>query len=483
MDEEIEVIGFDVEEQTNQKEQKQEQIEKVEVEAQSVQTTTAVEQQVESVQIEKPKKQRNIKKLGKRLIFLSVLLIPLFGYLYVISTHSTGLINATLSQVMLIATGISTLLLLTGIILVIVNRKQKTKPLKVWAKLLLGTFLTGYLGVSTFVMVLLYGPNPEFKNWLVTTAMTTMTHQYFATWFYDQDTIKEVMSNNVVIETNEGTNPDLIQIGGGNNDNSSGTIYANEYEEEILKRDEGNELYKIIEINTKNRKGKPMKGKLAVIYDPSKVKIATSKGMGLSVANSYGQMVGKMADANGGIIGMNASGFFDPGYNSRGGVPRGYVISNGKLVANNKWGRSYGGLIGFDSNNRLILDRSMSSKEAMAAGIRDAIQYGPYLIVNGKASFVKGNGGWGYAPRSAIGQRADGIVLLLVIDGRQTASAGADMGDLVDIFQKYGAVNAANLDGGTSSSMTLNGQIITNPRNGNFAAKTRIVPNAWIVTE
>ena len=90
MDEEIEVIGFDVEEQTSQKEQKQEQIEKVEVEAQSVQTTTAVEQQVESIQIEKPKKQRNIKKLGKRLIFLSVLLIPLFGYLYVIFTFCFG---------------------------------------------------------------------------------------------------------------------------------------------------------------------------------------------------------------------------------------------------------------------------------------------------------------------------------------------------------------------------------------------------------
>ena len=431
----------------------------------------------------KTKKQKNYKKTGKKIIFLSILLIPLFGYLYIISQHSNDLINITLSKIMIGLTIFSVILLITGIILVIVNRKQKTRNLKMWVKFLLGTFLTGYLGVSTFVMVLLYGPNPEFKNWLVTTAMTTMTHQYFATWFYDQETIEEVMSNNVVVEIDEGTNPDLIQIGGGSDDGATGTIYANEYEEQILKKDEGNELYKIIEIDEKNRQGKPMKGKLAVIYDPSKVRIATSKGMGLDVSTAYGQMVGTMASNNNGVIGINASGFFDPGFNSMGGVPRGYVISNGKLVANNKWGRSYGGLIGFDSNNNLILSKSMTAQQALSAGIRDGIQYGPFLIVNGKASFVKGNGGWGYAPRTAIAQRQDGIVLLLVIDGRQTQSAGADMGDLVDILLRYGAINAANLDGGTSSSMTLNGEIITNPRNGNFAAKTRIVPNAWIVVK
>jgi exopolysaccharide biosynthesis protein len=355
--------------------------------------------------------------------------------------------------------------------------------MKMWLKLCLGTFFTGYFSISTLVMVLLYGPNPGFRDWLVTTAMTTMTHQYFATWFYDQNTIKEVMSNNVVVEGEEATNPDLIQIGGNNSDNSSGTLYANEYEEQILKKDENNKLYKIIDIEGKNSQGKPMKGKMAVIYDPSKGRIAVSKGMGKNVKTAYGEMVKKMASDNGGIIGINASGFFDPGYNSMGGVPRGYVISSGKLVANNRWGRSYGGLIGFDNENRLILSKNMSAQEALDAGIRDGIQYGPFLIVNGEASFVKGNGGWGYAPRSVIAQRKDGIVLLLVIDGRQTASAGADMGDLVDILQKYGAYNAANLDGGTSSSMSYNGKIITNPRNGNFAAKTRVVPNAWIVVE
>ena len=125
----------------------------------------------------------------------------------------------------------------------------------------------------------------------------------------------------------------------------------------------------------------------------------------------------------------------------------------------------------------------MTANEAIRKGIRDAVDFGPFLIVNGKSSFINGNGGWGQAPRTAIGQREDGIVLLLVIDGRQTGSIGADMNDLTRVMLDYGAINAANLDGGTSSAMSLNGKIISNPRNGNFQAKTRPVPNAWIVVK
>ena len=126
---------------------------------------------------------------------------------------------------------------------------------------------------------------------------------------------------------------------------------------------------------------------------------------------------------------------------------------------------------------------SLLCKKALENGIRDAVDFGPFLIVNGKSSFINGNGGWGDAPRSAIAQRQDGIVLLLVIDGRQVGYPGADMNDLTKVLLEYGAINAANLDGGTSSAMEMNGEIITSPRNGNFQAKTRPVPNAWIVVE
>ena len=243
-------------------------------------------------------------------------------------------------------------------------------------------------------------------------------------------------------------------------------------EKEILQRDGNNDLYKVINVSESG-----YQGFLVAVYDPSRVHIATTSKLGVT-----GESILTVSKREKAIIAMNGGGFYDPDWNSNGALPHGTVISHGKVVSDYQDANMGGGFIGFTNENKLFLGR-ISAEEAINMGIRDAVEFGPYLIVNGKASFVKGNGGWGYAPRSAIGQRADGIVLLLVIDGRQTASAGADMGDLVDIFKRYGAVNAANLDGGTSSSMTLNGKIITKPRNGNFVEKTRPVPDAWIVTE
>jgi exopolysaccharide biosynthesis protein len=57
------------------------------------------------------------------------------------------------------------------------------------------------------------------------------------------------------------------------------------------------------------------------------------------------------------------------------------------------------------------------------------------------------------------------------------------MNDLTRLIRRYGSIKAANLDGGTSRAMDFKGQIITNPRNGAFAAKTRPVPNAWMLVE
>ena len=424
-----------------------------------------------------PRKSKRVT--GIKLVLLSILLIPLFGYLYIISLHSNKLINDVLSIVMLALTVISFIILILGIIMIIGNKKIKTgKRVKTWIKVLIGIFLTGYVSISTAVMVLLYGPNNEFRDWLVSTAMMTLNHRYLAEWFYNEETINDVLSRNNVVEVGEDTNPDLLNFG---DEITQGTTYANKYEEQILKKDEGNDIYKIIDIKYKN-----FKGKMAVIYDPSKVKLAVSKGIGSSLETAYGQMIYTMAEQSNATIAMNAGGFYDPDWKSRGGVPHGLVVSEGKVISNTGHGRAVGvgGLIGFNKDNKLVLIQGkVTGQEAIKMGIRDAIDFGPFLIVNGKSSYVNGNGGWGKSPRSAIAQRKDGIVLFLVIDGRQTASAGADMGEMVEVLQNYGAYNAANLDGGTSSAMSLNGKIITSPRNSAFQNKTRVVPNAWVVSK
>ena len=421
------------------------------------------------------KRKNNKRKMGVRLVLLSLLFIPLFSYLYIISLHSNTLINLPLSIVMVWLDVLSLFMLLFGFVFILGNKKETHyKSMKMWKKVLLSIFFIGYIGCSSALMILFYGPYNGFRDWYVTSAMTTLSHQYLARWIYDDNTIEKIRYDNDVIEVKEDTNPDLVEITGGD---VTISVYANKYEEEILKKDKGNDLYKIIDI----KEGK-FKGKMAVIYDPSKVHIAPSKYIGSDVNTAKGQMIYQMEKQSGAVISMNASGFYDPGYNSKGGVPRGCVISNGKKIINNAGYKfSVGGIIGFNKDNKMVLSRTMTCDQALNSGIRDAIQYGPFLIVNGKSSYVKGNGGWGVAPRSAIAQRKDGIVLFLVIDGRQKDSLGADMNDLSKILLRYGAYNAANLDGGTSSAMSVNGSIISHPMNGNFKPKTRTVPDAWVV--
>ena len=139
-------------------------------------------------------------------------------------------------------------------------------------------------------------------------------------------------------------------------------------------------------------------------------------------------------------------------------------------------------VIGFTKDDKLVLGK-MTLSQAKEAGIRDAVTFGPFLIVNGKPSSVLGNGGWGQAPRTAIAQRQDGIVLFLIIDGRTITKPGADMNDLIDILQKYGAYNAANLDGGTSSVMAVDGKLINDPIDSTGAHKTRFIATGFGLIE
>lgn len=347
------------------------------------------------------------------------------------------------------------------------KKKKERKKMGKLKKVLLAFLIMILLGVGSGLF-LLYGPWPWFRETLITTAMTTMNHQYLATWFYDDETIQKVLNNHAVIESGEETDTSQIVISDVPNNI---TVYESIYEEQILKKDPDNDLYKIVEIHEAK-----YKGYLVVIYDPSKVKIATASSMGNS-----GQYITKIAADNNAVIAINASGFEDPNWNSNGARPHGMVIKDGKLVWNNVRAQVGGGLVGFTKDNKLILGK-MSAQEALNKGVRDGMEFGPYLIVNGKPSFIKGNGGWGIAPRTAVGQRQDGIVLFLIIDGRTTASVGADMVDLTEIMQRYKAYNAANMDGGSSTALIVKNQIHNKPvakgKNG-----LRGIPTAWIVVE
>lgn len=344
------------------------------------------------------------------------------------------------------------------------KKNEKKKPKK--KKIIITTIITLFaLGMGSGLF-LLYGPWGGFREWLITTAMTTLHHQYFATWFYSDKTIQEVLNKNIVIESGENTDPNLVQVGQINFNVSS---YANKYEKEILTKDKGNDLYKMINI-----KGNGYKGYLIAVYDPSRISVIATANLGRS-----GQYLVTMAKNNKAILAINGGGFVDPNYSGDGGTPQGIVIRNGKVISNRAYNRS-GGLIGFTKDHKFILGR-MTANQAITAGVRDAVTFGPFLIVNGKKSFIRGNGGWGTAPRTAIGQRKDGIVLMLVIDGRTLKYPGADMVDLTEIMYNYGAYNAANLDGGTSSALVINNKLINDPVDGAGRHETRAIATGFMV--
>lgn len=350
---------------------------------------------------------------------------------------------------------------------------KKTRKLKFSLKLkrvLLLLFSIGIMGLSTGLF-LLYGPYDKLRNTLITTAMTTMSHQYLARWFYTDDYINKVLANNYIVEIDEDTNPDLITMP----DFDDNGKYASKYEKDIFEGVDENTIYKKIKV-----KGTGYDGYIIAIYKPEKVKLAVSSKLG-----TEGQTLQTMAKNNNALIIMNGGGFYDPTWSGNGAIPHGTVIKDGRIIYDYDDAQVGGGFIGFDKDNKLILGR-MTKEKALQIGMRDAIEFGPFLIVNGKPSFVKGDGGWGIAPRSAIAQRSDGIVLFAVINGRNYKSGilGIDMVGLTELLLNYGAVNAANLDGGTSSALLEGQTLINNPISSTGAQGVlRRIPTAWMVVE
>ena len=352
------------------------------------------------------------------------------------------------------------------------TKKKKKISLKVKRFFLL--FLSICMMLASVGLFLMYGPITKLRNTLITTAMTTMHHQYYARWFFTDKYIQKVLDNNYIVEVKEDTNPDLIKI-----DDKKAKKYSNKYEKDIFEDVDENTIYKKIKVN-----GTGYDGYIIAVYKPEKVKIAYSSKLG-----TEGQTISRLAENHKALVAMNGGGFYDPTWDGNGGIAHGTIIKDGKIIWDYTDAQVGGGFIGFNNDNVLVLGR-MSAKQAVEKGMRDAIEFGPFLIVNGKPSFVKGDGGWGIAPRSAIAQRADGIVLFAVINGRdyKAGKPGIDLVGLTELLQDYGAVNAANLDGGTSSALVerIDGKIelINNPISSSGAQGVqRRIPNAWIVTE
>lgn len=424
-----------------------------------------------------------LKKVGFILTLISTLLLPGMQVLFIIGCNSKYLIRFPFFISVCVLNVLLLFTLIVGLILFIKNREANKRRLRKWLKVIMTIFMVCYITGCTAFIILLYSPYEKFRTWLITTAMMTMDHQYLCKWFYSDTQINDIMSQNYIIESEEDTDPELIK--------QEIEASYNEYEKELLIHEEG-EAYKIVKFEVNGADAY-----MAAIFDPSKVKLEVTQQIGI-----LGDYVTNMAARNNAVMAINAGGFID-GPESKGEFPSGITISNGQLITNNEYGYATetGGIIGLTNDNVLVLLKK-TAEEALAMGVRDAVSWGPFLVVNGQPSTVSGNGGWGGGARSAIGQRQDGTILFLQVGSNAYRTTGAGMEDLVEIMVRYGAYNAANLDGGTSSVLALRREeaiskwgatchdyfsgyacAINDPINAVGSHMTRYIADAWVVLE
>ena len=310
------------------------------------------------------------------------------------------------------------------------------------------TITMAVLDILAIICFILFYAVKDFKYTLIATAMNTKTHQWVAYTFYSEEEVNRVLAADSYIPINEDVKLDDIVI-----DTKEKDSYDNEYDEQVLTRDGNNEDYKLINIKVGG-----YNAYLVAIYDPSKVRLVHADKFNVGGNPEKNRLI-YMCPANGAKVCINGGMFVDYGTGSD--IPMGYLIKDGKVIWSDHNGA--GNLIGFNYDGKLMLVTA-TGEEAIKMGIRDALEFGPFLIVNGKTIQFNGSvGGYSRAARVAIGQRRDGVVLFLVTDG--THAAGPNMGEVTDTLKKYGAYNAANLDGGTSSTLVINGKLINNPKN------------------
>jgi exopolysaccharide biosynthesis protein len=206
-------------------------------------------------------------------------------------------------------------------------------------------------------------------------------------------------------------------------------------------------------IDVEDIAGRGWVGKKMVVYDPRAIRVVVPSTVG------QGETISSMVNRTGALAGINGGGFDDPQGLGNGFAPIGVIMSGGKILYTSVDGTVPQQVVAFDKTGKLIIGK-YSIDELLALHVTDAVSFYPRIIANGKALPIVGDG---LNPRTAIGQRADGVIVMIVIDGRQTKSIGASLKDVQDLLLKEGCVNAGFLDGGASSEMVVGSDLITHP--------------------
>ena len=330
----------------------------------------------------------------------------------------------------------------------------ETKPTAIHrAFVYLGRFVLLLMETVLLVVMLLYGvmyvlakgPSPTARDMFVTSVRETSAIGFLANLYFTDEEIAEIEARESYEYVE--TDTSLININteptGTENDGQGPKADAWGFVDE-----DGDGII----LDTV--KGEGYSGFMMIVLDPSRV-IMGSKPESFGVRGYTVEEMVKEFDA---VAGINAGGFYDPNGQGNGSIPDSLVVVDGEIYYAANGERN--GFVGFDSNYIMHVGMPTNS-EIKEKNIVTGACFGPVLVANGEPADPSTLGA-GVNPRTAIGQRSDGAVLMLVIDGRQVTSMGAKFQDLVDIMLQYGAVNACNLDGGSSSLMWFGDGYVNN---------------------
>ncbi len=383
-------------------------------------------------------------------------------------------------------------------------------------------FLLGTLGVLALTLYLLMwmfcnGPSESARETFVATMLETGNMKFVISWYLDEEEILAITGNNSNGQsTASETDTSLIMIGRNAQDpagaadtgNGSVTGTSNGSTEDLsisspdgispaAGTSDGTSLIPDEPVSLVPITGRTFAAQLLIVRDPSRVKLATCYPWSSMERERNGYTVGEYCANYDALAATNAGEFETPSGINWGGRPIGLVVADGEVLFNE--GRPGDVMVGFNEDHVLViadvgsLTPAQFSEYVSTNHITDAASFKDIsdwnnnhftkLIMNGEPVDLKGKGG-GANPRTAIGQCADGTVLILVTDGRGTAGhLGATGQDLINIMQQYGAVNAANLDGGSSSSLYYDGEYCITSSFLPQSDASRRLPTAFIVTK
>ena len=306
------------------------------------------------------------------------------------------------------------------------------------------------------------GPSPTFQEFWLRTLSETRRFGFINNLYLSQGELDEIgidrkgtLDNEVMVPTFDSS---LIAISEEKTDINGMDAYG------LV--DDDNDGIIFVNINYKGAAGY-----MIVVLDPSRVFLGCANGP--QDRYGYGMILDDMVAKYGARGGINAGIFVDDNGAGAGWPPSGITISLGEVYEPD----ANGSVCGISSDGILYVGDYDLDLCVNQFHLENACSFGPILIANGQKMSDEMLSS-GLNPRTVIGQRGDGAILLLAVDGRQAYSQGLTYGDCADLLLDYGCINAMNMDGGNSTSMYMDGKLINHP--SNQAGGTRNLPTAWL---